>query len=388
MLRLGTSEMLRRLLADLKSSDHQTRLRAARELDWGRPLFGLGELRAGLRTLLKNPNPAVRAEAAKTLAACDPMEAAPALAKLLADDSNLVRHRVLSLLQGLKDVRVSQAVAGRLAKESAFASGVLKAIGPDAEKAVLTHLKDKDPETTFWVLMILQEIGTATSLPALEAWPSNDSHKFQAAQAAQAIRGRLPLAADEWLRVLDDLKSSDRNRSSRAIRRIAVTEPVKDHRQEVLKCLKSLWDKRPFDRLAATKVLVRWGGKESVPLLVEGLQKWPVQRDQLIEVLAEVKTEATAAAVVQLLPRADLHKVARILLSLGPVAEKSVLGLLRDKDVRLAGLACWVLAEIGGKGSIAPLEQTSRDSNPFLAMAATQALTAIEVRLQGITKKK
>jgi hypothetical protein len=54
------------------------------------------------------------------------------------------------------------------------------------------------------------------------------------------------------------------------------------------------------------------------------------------------------------------------------------------RDVRLAGDACWVLAQIGGRDSVRPLAKAARDDNPFLARAAIVALEAIEARGGGL----
>ena len=149
-----------------------------------------------MQELLTSPEAATRTAGVLALAACDPKEAAPQLAKLLEDEAPPVRQTVMRVLKDLKDPRVAEAVAARLPTDTFRAADVLKAMGPAAEKAILPYLADKYAgPTRFWVFNVLKDIGTAASLPALEAVQGGD--RVHVSGVIQAVRERLPLTADE-----------------------------------------------------------------------------------------------------------------------------------------------------------------------------------------------
>jgi S1-C subfamily serine protease len=205
VLRLNGELELTKLLADLKSPT--TRREATRELGWRLPLFRIQEVRSGLLALLEDRDPDVRYAAEWQLAACDRREAAPVLVKLLKDESVHVRIGALHLLTELKDPRATEAVAAVLGTGDAIhATTLLKALGPDAEKAVLPYLAQDERSKRFWTIVTLQEIGTATSLPALDKLAAEND--FPATQAARMIRERL-VAAGDWPQLLEDLNVDD-----------------------------------------------------------------------------------------------------------------------------------------------------------------------------------
>ena len=192
----ATGEELTKLLADLKSKDAADRQLAAELLAQSPPKERQKDVAAAVRGTLGDTEPAIRTAAAKVLAAVDPKEAAPALAKLLDDKDAGVRGAVLKLLKELKDARVAEAVAARLPTDPLPAIEVLKAMGPAAEKAVLPYLDDKYAGTTrFWAFNVIKEIGTAASLPALNAVQGGD--RFHVKGVIQAVGERVPLTKDE-----------------------------------------------------------------------------------------------------------------------------------------------------------------------------------------------
>jgi S1-C subfamily serine protease/HEAT repeat protein len=403
VLRLNGELELTKLLADLKSP--MTRRNATIELGWRLPLFRLQEVRSGLGALLEDRDPDVRYVAEWQLAACDRREAVPVLMKLLKDESVHVRMGALHLLTELKDLRATEAVAAVLGTGDAIhATTLLKALGPDAEKAVLPYLAQDELSKRFWTIMTLQEIGTATSLPALDKLAAEND--FPAKQAARMIRERL-VAEGDWPQLLEDLKIDDPSRFPRAVRRIAATPPVEKHREAVVRRLESLSDGQWISAQdASIEALARWGGKGSVPTLVRWAEQRPWIKEKLIHVLAGLPTDEAAVAVAKWMPGDYIHRrAANALVAMGPIAEKAVIPQLTreypppppdpmyargggpprqaHKDVQLAGDACWVLAQIGGRDSVVPLTKAARDDNPFLARAATVALEAIEARAGG-----
>jgi S1-C subfamily serine protease/HEAT repeat protein len=397
LLRLNGELELTKLLADLKSPS--TRREATRELGWRLPLFRIQEVRSGLLALLEDRDPDVRYVAEWQLAACDRREAGPVLVKLLKDESVHVRIGALHLLTELKDPRATEAIAAVLGTGDAIhATTLLKALGPDAEKAVLPYLAQDELSKRFWTIVTLQEIGTATSLPALDKLAAEND--FPARQAAHMIRERL-VAAGDWPGLLEDLNVDDPARFPRAVRRIAATPPVEKHRDAVVRRLEALSDGQWISAQdAAVDALARWGGKRSVPTLVHWAEQRPWIRDRMIGILAALPSEEGAAALAKWMRGDYTHRrAANALVTMGQLAEKAVIPQLTreyppppapayargagpprqaTRDIQLAGDACWVLAQIGGRDSVRPLAKAARDDNPFLARAATVALEAIE----------
>jgi len=377
------SEELTKLQADLKSPDEAVRQRAASTLRQAPPQQRRDEVRRGLQELLTAKDAGTRMAGAMALAVCDPKEAAPKLAPLLEDETPMVRQTVLRVMKDLKDPRVIDAVAARFPKDPIPAGEILKAMGPAAEKAVLPYLTEKYAGATrFWILGVIKEIGTAASIPALEAIQGGE--KVHVAGVLQAIRDRLPLTTDEWPQALDDLKSADAARRARAARRIATTPPIKDRHADVVSRLEGLLNDQSAEvRLASAKGLGRWGGKEAIPALVARLAGFdPGLHAAVIDALAELKGDEAVAAIAKRLT--DVHdrgKAIQVLKAMdAAVAEKAILPLLDDTNVFTRCEAIKVLKDVGGRDSIAPLEKLAADNNVFSSGLAKQALAAVKDR--------
>jgi HEAT repeat protein len=379
-------EELTKLLADLKSADEATRQRAASVLQQMPPRQRRDEVRRGLQELLTAAEPATRTAGVLALAACDPKEAGPRLAKLLADDSQVVRHTVTRILKELKDPRTAEALAARLPIEPLTVLDLLKTLGPAAEKALLPYLEEQHAGTArFWTLNILKEIGTAASLPKLEAIQGPE--KIHVPGVLTAIRERLPLSEEEFSQALDDLKSTDTSRRVAAARRIAATPPSKELRAEVVSRLEWLLNDQSHDvRLAAAKGIGRWAGPEAIPQLSKRLEGFdPGMHAVLIDVLAEMKTDEAAAAIAKRLPDVhDRNKAVQALKGMDATAvEKAVLPILTNTDVFCRCEVVKLLAIAGGKDSIAPLEKLANDNNAFYSGTAREALAAVKDRNEG-----
>ena len=388
-----TAEDLTKLLDDLQSPDETTRQKAAEALTKWPPKERLDEVKQKLMPLLSSPNAATRTAAVKALAACDPKEVPPELVKLLEDKPPSVRWAVLYVLKDRKDAHFAEAVAARLPTDGAAATDALRAMGPAAEQAVLPYLTHNNPHTRTLAFQIIKDIGTAASVPALEkAIQGNGSDATAARNALQSVRERLPLAPDEWPQTLEDLRSADAGRRAGAVRRIAPTPPVDNRPADLITRLEPLLNDQSADvRAAAVKALVRWDGKSAVPLLAKRLEGFdPGAHAIIIEALAELKDDpAAAAAIAKRVPDAfDRVKAVQALKVMNQsIAEKSVLALLDDTNVFVRVEVCKVLADLGGRESIAPLEQLVRDNNVFYSGPATQALAAIKARLESGEKK-
>jgi S1-C subfamily serine protease/HEAT repeat protein len=382
-------ERLTRLLGDLKSTDAAKRRATVEKLARVPPRGRLKEVSAAVRPLLNDADPATRAAAGTVLAASDPKEAAPDLVRLLEDPAPRAHYTVFRALRDLKDPRVAEAMAARLMtnEDMALAALVLKAIGPPAEKAVLPYLTSPNVSIRATAFQIIRDIGGAASLAALEAIARDNEREADNARGLMPrLRDRVPLAADEWPQALDDLKALDRDRRTRAARRIAATPPTDDRRADVVARLEPLLNDVWWEaETAAVKALTRWGGKNAVPLLAGRLDATGGSldaREEAIGALAELRDASAAAALVKHLRSGPNSSEGRALTAMGSIAEKSVLTLLTNSFVEVRAEGCRILAEVGGPDSLAALEQASKDKSTYVAAAAQDALAILKARLE------
>lgn len=139
-----------------------------------------------VEALLSDTDGNTRAAAAKTLAAIGGAEnVQPLLAQLAKDDYPAARREQLLALGKLKDDRAVEAVAQHLSQNSdrEAAGQALQAMGSMAEKKVRDYLHYPDVAVRVEACRILQHIGGAASVPALEAAKNDVSEKV--AKAAQ-----------------------------------------------------------------------------------------------------------------------------------------------------------------------------------------------------------
>ncbi len=386
--KLPAGDDLNKLLADLKAAEEPTRLRAADALTKWPPKERRDEVRQALEELLTAPDPATRIAGVKAVAAYHPKEMPPVLMKRLEDDAAPVRHAVLNLIKERADARCAEAVAARLGPDGGSAADVLKVIGPAAEKAVLPYLTDKNQPVRNQAFEVVKEIGGPASVAPLQEVIRAKGPDTRSAEAALArVLERVPLTKEEWPQALDDLKAPDAARRTGAVRRIAVTPPVGDRRKELLERLEGLFNDQSNDvRAAAAKGLARWGGKEVLPILAKRLETADVFNHGVwLDALAEIKDEAAATLLAKRLADAfDRDRVTRALKALEPaVAEKALLTVLTDTNDFLRTEVCKMLADVGGRDSVAPLEKLVKDNNVFYTGQAKLALAAVNARLEA-----
>ena len=96
-----------------------------------------------------------------------------------------------------------------------------------------------------------------------------------------------------------------------------------------------------------------------------------------------------ATAIARRVPDAfDRGKAVQALKSMDPlVSEKALLPLLSDTNVFARCEAIKVLADLGGRTSIAPLEQLGKDNNVFYSKLAQDALMRIQDRIESADEK-
>jgi HEAT repeat protein len=120
-------------------------------------------------------------------------EEVPALLPLLADANYNLRNETLKTLGSLKDERAAVPMVRCLLDLNTqfHAENALKAMGPAAEGAVLDVLKGNKVQDKIVAIRILAEIGTAQSVPALEAATKNVTLQSEAKKALAAVQARI-----------------------------------------------------------------------------------------------------------------------------------------------------------------------------------------------------
>jgi HEAT repeat protein len=176
---------------DLSSWDRNRRRAAALNLRDAPP----GGNRAGIARALAaqlraDADRMVRVEAAAALATWATPETVPALIGALKDADSSVKRKAMEALAKLKDPRAAGPLAACLKSDRFHAADCLKRFGPGAEEAVLPYLDDDDGWVRLEAAKVLQEIGTARSLPALR-------------QAAEGHDGLLPGAARQAVAAIE-----------------------------------------------------------------------------------------------------------------------------------------------------------------------------------------
>ncbi|MFO0951297.1 MAG: HEAT repeat domain-containing protein [Isosphaeraceae bacterium] len=150
------------------------------------------EVAKALESLLEDNDGFIRADAAKALGRWGGPENTPALVEALNDTAFNVVWAALDALAERKDPASAEAIAARLAtpRDRGKAVEALKAIGPPAEKAVLTALSSSDWVTRMEVCKILQVIGTQDCVPALqELIRRNNGQGIDTMEARKTLSG-------------------------------------------------------------------------------------------------------------------------------------------------------------------------------------------------------
>ncbi len=158
------------VLADLESPDMQVRKRALGRLRGAAPTARRAEVAKAVEPMLHDPDGFARTDAAKALAVWGGPENTPALIEGLRDASFGVRWAVLDTLKALKDPVSASALAEVLATNDRGKAGeALKAIGSEAEDAVIPYLKGNDATARREACKVLKVIGTAKAVADLRS---------------------------------------------------------------------------------------------------------------------------------------------------------------------------------------------------------------------------
>jgi len=184
-----SAEEIDKYLADLQGPNPGRAILAATRLKQAVPIEGRREevLRT-LTVMLKDKDQFRRKQAIEAMGTWAGPETIPVLIQCLDETALLVKLSAIDTLGLLKDERAAEPLARLVDKPGPRVQAVkaLQSLGTKAEKAVLGLLMHPEPEVRQEACRLLQEIGTAASLPSLQV-ASEDAHRAVASSAKDAI---------------------------------------------------------------------------------------------------------------------------------------------------------------------------------------------------------
>jgi len=140
-----------------------------------------------------------------------------------------------------------------------------------------------------------------------------------------------------------------------------------------------------MERSDGIRGMVIWGGKHSVPPLIELLRKNKLSAPlELYVALIRLQDPRGAQAVAELL--GDFHKhstAAECLSRMGPVAEEALIEVAPSDDPEVSLTAIRLLGEVGTEKSHAILRQARKSRNPEVREAAQVAIQTVRERLDS-----
>jgi hypothetical protein len=132
----------------------------------------------------------------------------------------------------------------------------------------------------------------------------------------------------------------------------------------------------------AIRGLVIWGGKYSVPVLIELLEKEGQHpSDELFTALGQLKDPRGAEAVARHLGNFFNHDAAvASLRRMGPAAEAVLIDAAPSNDAKASLAAVQLLGDVGGEKSLQILQRATQARNPEIKLAARNSIKRIRTR--------
>ena len=129
-----------------------------------------------------------RESALKILADRDPDQSFPYIFARVDDTSFTIRSLAYQMLRKVGDRRAIEPLATRFASDDVDRiSSLLRSFGSDSEDAVAKYLTDEDPDIRLKACNLIGKIGTAKSLPTLEAMQQREETMMLKAQTRSSI---------------------------------------------------------------------------------------------------------------------------------------------------------------------------------------------------------
>ena len=182
-----------RALADLARGGLHEGRRAIQTLAFARPDDRRSaEVVRAVLPAIGGDDPNVARDAIRALAEWGrPVEGIPPLIEALTDDRPEVRRAAIQALGKVRDPRVAEALASRLAarEDAIHAELALRGQGPDAEPALIRLLANRDPDVRVRACRVLMEVGGAATLRAFRTKAPDPEIRVRV--AAQMAEGRI-----------------------------------------------------------------------------------------------------------------------------------------------------------------------------------------------------
>lgn len=258
------------------------------------------------------------------------------------------------------------------------------------EGTVMFNSQEGFPESMeFRATMVRSAGAVSVTVPITFAWNRvdqtvlNDARSRAAAgnaapavPAGVAAKPAVASTTQEVDRLLRELKTAgNAAQKSVAVNTLVRMQPIDQRRSQVTQAVEPLMrDTNAMLRDGAIRAMGVWGTKDNVPALLKMLDQLDSSiRRSTMEALGKIPDKRGAEAVAKLLPNeADRRDASSALKAMGQVAESEVIGLLKHKDKKVRAEACQVLAEIGGKKSIAALKKMLQSDKDSWSRAAAQ----------------
>jgi len=205
--------------------------------------------------------------------------------------------------------------------------------------------------------------------------------KLKADMAARAEADKpKPLAPGEKQSLLRELRSKNEQIVQEAARRLSKAVPG-DNPTEFSRPLCAAYkNKNEWTQAEVMAALRVWAGPDAEKTVIEA-SRHPsfMVRGHAVPALGKFKTVAAAeAAAAQAAQNRGEVEVA--MKAMGPIAEPAAISLLENSDFWIRAMAAKVLADIGGKKSLAALAKESR-LHPNEVHEVETAIVAIEKRV-------
>jgi hypothetical protein len=305
-----------------------------------------------------------REQAARAMAKWATKDNVPALVKALDFEGGNAWRPIIEALTRLKDERSAAVLAAQLAvfPRGDEAARALQAVGPPAEKEVAKYIHHKD---------------------------------FGARQKASQLLKRYN-TKDEVLvgQCVADLAAAEPETKRLAAEDLAKLKAGPEQRDEVARALDPLVTDTDFRlRNAAVTALGTWAIKDNALSLAKSLEDGGV-RDKALAILISLKpvdNDQALALVAQHLQKPDRRKFSVALVQMGKPAKVEDLALkvlinpANDHFTREEAVE--ILATVGTRSSIAPLQAVARAMAQSDRTLATKCLAAAKV-IQARSAKK
>lgn len=191
----------------------------------------------------------------------------------------------------------------------------------------------------------------------------------------------------EYARLAQALNSDDHFGKSEAAETLLKVRPSDvanaDTRKLIARGYKTMAEEgRGFDQEKAIRGLVVWGGKYSVPIIIEMLEKEGRHpSEEYFDALAQLKDPRGAAAIARFLGDFFSHdKAVAALRRMGPSAEDALIAAAPSDNPDASVAAVLLLGEIGGEKSLAVLTKATGARNQQVKQAARDAIKKIRRR--------